>query len=64
MWKNYDVQPLLLLPTVLHLRLLFRKLSIMVRLYLLPFLDVGIALEGLIAQVIFTLWSPWADYWW
>ena len=34
MWTNCDVQPFLLLPTVLDLRLLFRKLS-MVGPYLL-----------------------------
>ena len=45
-----DVQPLLLLPTVLDLRLLFRKLFIDGP-YLLSLLDAGIALQGLITQV-------------
>ena len=45
MWKICDVQPFLLLPTVLDLRLLFRKLFT-VRPYLLSFLDAGIAIES------------------
>ena len=52
MWKICDVQPLLLLPTVLDLRLLFRKLFI-ARPYLLSLLDAGIALQGLITQVYY-----------
>ena len=51
MWKIYDVQTFLLLATVLDLRLLFRKLFI-ARPYLLSFLDAGIALQGLITQVV------------
>ena len=50
MWKICDVQPFLLLPTMLDLRLLFRKLF-MVGPYLLSLLDAGIALQGLITQV-------------
>ena len=50
MWEICDVHPSLLLPTVLDLRLLFRKLF-MVGPYLLPLLDAGIALQGLITQV-------------
>ena len=50
MWKNCDVQPFLILPTVLDLRLLFRKLFT-VGPYLLSLLDAGIALQGLITQV-------------
>ena len=50
MWKICDVQPVLLLPTVLDLRLLSRKLF-MVGPYLLSLLDAGIALQGLITQV-------------
>ena len=45
MWKNCDVHPFLLLPTVLYLRLLFRKLF-MVGPYLLSLLDAGIAIES------------------
>ena len=45
-----DVQPFLLLATVLDLRLLFRKLLI-TGAYLLSPLDAGIALQGLITQV-------------
>ena len=51
MWKICDVQPFLLLTAVLDLRLLFRKPFYIVRPYLLSLLDVGIALQGLIAQV-------------
>ena len=50
MWEICDVQPFLLLPTVLDLRLLFRKLF-MVAPDLLALLDAGIALQGLITQV-------------
>ena len=49
--ENYDTQPFLLLPTVLDLRLLFRKLYYMVGTYLLSLIDAGIALQGLITQV-------------
>ena len=52
MWKIGDVQPFLLLPMVLDLRLLFRKLYYMVGPYLLSPLDAGIALQGLITQVV------------
>ena len=51
MWEICDVQPLLLLPTVLDLRLLFRELF-MVGPYLLSLLDAGMALQGLITQVV------------
>ena len=51
MWEICEVQPFLLLPTVLDLRLLFRKLF-MVGPYLLSLRDAGIVLQGLIAQVI------------
>ena len=51
MWKICDVQPFLLLSAVLDLRLLFNKL-LMAGPYLLSLLDAGIALQGLIAQVI------------
>ena len=50
MWIFCDVQPFLLLPTVLDPRLLFRKLFT-VGPYLLSLLDAGIALQGLITQV-------------
>ena len=50
MWEICDVQPFLLLPTVLDLRLLFRELF-MVGPYLLSLLDAGIALQGPITQV-------------
>ena len=50
MWNNCGVQPFLLVPAVLYLRLLFRKLF-MVGPYLLSLLDAGIALQGLITQV-------------
>ena len=46
----------LLLPTVLDLRLLFRKL-LMVGPYLLSLLDAGIALQGLITQVYICILS-------
>ena len=59
MWNNCDVQPFLLLPTVLDLRLLFRKLFV-AGLYLLSLLDAGIALQGLITQVIVNSASGWA----
>ena len=64
MWENYDIQPFLLLPKVLDLRLLFRKLYYMAGPYLpfrklfmvgpdlLSLLDAGIALQGLITQVM------------
>ena len=48
--ENCDVHNFLLLPQVLYLRLLFRKLF-MVGPYLLSLLDAGIALQGLITQV-------------
>ena len=51
MWKVSDVQPFLLLPTVFDLRLLFRKLF-MVGPDLLSLLVAGIALQGLITQVV------------
>ena len=51
MWEICDVHPFLLLPTVLDLRLPFRKLFMMVGTYLLSLLDAGIALQGLITQV-------------
>ena len=50
MWTICDVQPFLLLPMVLDLRLLFRKL-LMIGPCLLSLLDAGKALQGLIAQV-------------
>ena len=46
-----DVQPFLLLATMLDLRLLFRKPYYMVGPYLLSLLDAGIALQGRITQV-------------
>ena len=52
MWKIRDVQPFLLLSAVLDLRLLFRKPYYMVGPYLLSLLDAGIALQGLITQVL------------
>ena len=57
MWKNCDVQPSLLLATVLDPRLLFRKLF-MVGPYLLSLLDAGIALQGLITLVVGGLGRP------
>ena len=51
--ENFDVQPFLLLPTVLDLHLLFSKIF-MVGPYLLSSLGAGIALQGLIPQVIIT----------
>ena len=54
--KKCDVQPFLLLPTVLYLCLLLSKLF-MVGPYLLSLLDVGIALQGLITQVHPTGWD-------
>ena len=55
MWKICDVQPFLLLPTVLDLRLQFRKLF-MVGPYLPSLLDAGVALQGLITQVVY-IWG-------
>ena len=54
MWNICDVQPFLLLPAVLDLRLLYRKPHYMVGPYLLSLLDAGIALQGLITQVFCT----------
>ena len=51
MWEICDVQPFLLLLTVLDLRLLFRKPYYVVGPYLLSLLDAGIARQGLITQV-------------
>ena len=50
MWNICDVQPSLLLATVLDPRLLFSKLF-MVGPYLRSLLDAGIALQGLITLV-------------
>ena len=52
MWKICDVQPFLLLSAVLDLRPLFKKPSYMVGPYLLSLLDAGVALQGLITQVM------------
>ena len=62
MWKICDVQPFLLLPMVLDLRLQFRKLYYVVGPYLLSLLDAGIALQGRITQVLMTrrpMGRPW-----
>ena len=52
MLKICDVQPFPLLSAVLDLRLQFRKPYYMVGPYLLSLLDAGVALQGLITQVI------------
>ena len=54
MWKNCDGQPFLVLATVLDLRLMFRKLFIAGP-YLPSLLDAGIALQGLITQLLTTI---------
>ena len=52
MWKICDGQLVILLSAVLDLRLLFRKPYYKVGPYLLFLLDAGIALQGLITQVL------------
>ena len=58
-WKKYDVEPFLLLPPVLDLRLLFRELFIAGAHLLSSSTLVGaeIALRGLITQVYFVRFS-------